>query len=94
MEQRIISLEGDLLRFCMGEENKKIAPAERKRLLEYFREIRAPFRHLRGELVLSDGMTPSSVLEIVRHFYDGVAEVRLGNSSNDPRRVTQHTPHS
>ena len=55
MEQRIISLEGDLLRFCMGEENKKIAPAERKRLLEYFEKSAPRFVNCAANLCFQTG---------------------------------------
>jgi hypothetical protein len=75
MERRDIIVEQDYWRIRVSDQ--KLAAAERSRLLEYLQEIRCPYRKLGGELCLPAAMSPAEVLELLRFFYDGIAEVHL-----------------
>jgi len=53
-------------------------------LTEYLHEIRYPFRKRRGRFVFPPGLDKGSLVEILQHFYDGIADVVVEESKVTP----------
>ena len=73
MEKRIIRLEEGLwrIRTDVGE----LPESEQMELIEYFSEIKLPYRLTDGCLCVVGGVDRDAVFERLEHFYDGRAEV-------------------
>ena len=73
MEKRIVRLEEDLWR--IRTEIGELFESERMELIEFFGEIKLPYRLVDGCLCIADGVDRDAVFERLEHFYDGRAEV-------------------
>lgn len=73
MEKRIVRLEEGSWR--IRTDIGKLPKSEQIELIEYFNEIRLPYRLIDGCLCIVGDVDRESVFECLEHFYDGRAEV-------------------
>ncbi len=73
MEKRIIRFEEDLWRIRTG--TGELLEIERMELIEYFDEIKLPYRIVGDCLCIVGEIDREAVFERLEHFYDGRAEV-------------------
>lgn len=73
MEKRIIRFEEDLWR--IRTDAGELPETERMELIEYFDEIKLPYRLVGDCLCIVGEIDREAVFERMEHFYDGRAEV-------------------
>ena len=73
MEKRIVRLEDNALH--IRTDPGELSDSERAELVEYFDEIKLPYRLVDGRLCIPGEVDMQSVFERLEHFYDGRAEV-------------------
>lgn len=73
MKKRIVRAESGF--WCIRSEKREIGAQEQARLLEYFREIRFPYRIAAGKLRVPESVPCEEIFEQLKHFYDGIAEL-------------------
>ncbi|MBU0945173.1 MAG: hypothetical protein KJ804_07995 [Proteobacteria bacterium] len=73
MEKRIVRLEEDLWR--IRTDAGELSESERIELIEYFDEIKLPYRLNDSALSIVGEVDRKAVFERLEHFYDGRAEV-------------------
>ena len=73
MEKRIIRFEEDLWR--IRTDAGELPETERMELIEYFDEIKLPYRLVGDCLCIVGGIDREAGFERMEHFYDGRAEV-------------------
>ena len=73
MEKRIVRLEEDLWR--IRTDAGELPESEQMELIEYFDEIKLPYRLNDGALCIVGEVAREAVFERLEHFYDGRAEV-------------------
>lgn len=73
MDKRIIRLEENLWR--IRTDAGELPETERMELLEYFDEIKLPYRIIGGCICIAGEVDREAVFERMEHFYDGRAEV-------------------
>jgi hypothetical protein len=73
MEKRIVRLEDNV--WHVRAESGELADSERAELIEYFDEIKLPYRLGNGRLCIPGEVDRQSVFERLEHFYDGYAKV-------------------
>lgn len=54
---------------------REITAEEQAKLIEYFQEIRFPYRIVAGRLRIPQSVPWGEIFERLAHFYDGTAEV-------------------
>jgi len=73
MEQRIVRFEEGLWR--IRTDGGELNESEQKELIEYFDEIKLPYRLANGYLCIHGGVARDEVFERLEYFYDGRAEL-------------------
>ena len=73
LPKRLITLEGGYWR--IRTEHGDLDSNEVQDLLEYFKEIRFPYRFIRRELCILEGVSKDAVKEMLDLFYDGWADI-------------------
>lgn len=73
MEKRIIQFEDNMWR--IRTDAGELAQSERSELIEYFDEIRLPYRLVDDRLCIIGEIDRDTLFERIEHFYDGRAEV-------------------
>lgn len=73
MKERIVRLEKGM--WCIRSDAGELHDSEQKELIEYFNEIKLPYRLSAGRLYIDGGVDRNAVFERLQHFYDGRAEV-------------------
>ena len=73
MEKRIVRLEEGSWR--IRTDNGELPKPEQIEVIEYFDEIKLPYRLIDGYLCIVGDVDRESVFERLEHFYDGRAEV-------------------
>ena len=73
MEKRIVRFEDNMWRICT--DAGELPQSERSELIEYFNEIRLPYRLAGDCLHIVGEIDRDTVFERMEHFYDGRAEV-------------------
>ncbi len=73
MEKRIVRLEEGSWR--IRTDNGELPKPEQIEVIEYFDEIKLPYRLIDGCLCIVGDVDRESVFERLEHFYDGRAEV-------------------
>lgn len=73
MEKRIVRLEDNV--WHVRTESGELDDSERAELIEYFDEIKLPYRLVNGCVCIPGEVDMESVFERLEHFYDGRAEV-------------------
>ncbi len=73
MDKRIIRLEENLWR--IRTDDGELPETERMELIEYFDEIKLPYRIVGDCLCIVGEIDRETVFERMEHFYDGRAEV-------------------
>ena len=73
MKARVVRVEDGFWR--IRSRNREIGAEEQARLVEYFSEIRFPYKIIGGKLRVPESVPWKSISERLQHFYDGDAEV-------------------
>lgn len=73
MEKRIVRLEEGSWRIRTG--IGELPKSEQIEVIEYFDEIKLPYRLIDGCLCIVGDVDRESVFERLEHFYDGRAEI-------------------
>lgn len=74
MDQRIVRIEDGFWRIRTSE-SVEIGIEEQRELIDYFIEIRFPYRVIAGTLCVPESVPWGDIYERLEHFYDGRAEV-------------------
>jgi hypothetical protein len=73
MKMRIVRVEDGYWR--IRSERREIRAKEQSELIDYFNEIRFPYRVIAGRLCVPESVPWSDIYERLQHFYDGRAQV-------------------